>query len=339
MPLPCRMATETKPSIPSGLYHLKVTELKDVCRRSLLTIGGNKSTLTDRISRAWEAGNMACRRALRIQLGLPADQPAPPPPDLAFGNLGSAATEASSAGTAMTGKPQPDTRCICKQNAHNGLMICCDECGMWQHCNCVGIAAHALPEEYICERCRAAHLDPFLPPASARPDSLQAALATAAPHQSQHADSHVASWLLPGANAQQMVQPYPCNMRRLPFALTYDQLQSCLHNQVTTRRAAEPLPMLLHSRSAAPVGACAFARAGTRTSISAHCQQRAPVTHTRPPARRPPTATDLRYTPYVTHPVRSTFVSPTFHPRDTGGGFAAARRAKFPRQRRLQAQP
>ena len=43
-------------------------------------------------------------------------------------------------------------------------MIACDECDLWQHCACIGIQPHAVPDSYVCARCRSTTLDPFLEP-------------------------------------------------------------------------------------------------------------------------------------------------------------------------------
>jgi hypothetical protein len=34
-------------------------------------------------------------------------------------------------------------------------------CGVWQHCDCLGIPAGDLPEHWLCELCRLARADPF----------------------------------------------------------------------------------------------------------------------------------------------------------------------------------
>ena len=36
-----------------------------------------------------------------------------------------------------------------------------ESCGVWQHCDCLGIPAGALPEAWLCEQCRLARADPF----------------------------------------------------------------------------------------------------------------------------------------------------------------------------------
>lgn len=46
------------------------------------------------------------------------------------------------------------TRCVCGDNEDNeGFMVACDECGCWQHGECVGLNERNLPEKYYCEQC------------------------------------------------------------------------------------------------------------------------------------------------------------------------------------------
>jgi hypothetical protein len=35
-----------------------------------------------------------------------------------------------------------------------GLMVCCDECEVWQHCECMGLEKDEIPDEYFCELCK-----------------------------------------------------------------------------------------------------------------------------------------------------------------------------------------
>ncbi|KAI7899127.1 uncharacterized protein BX663DRAFT_518795 [Cokeromyces recurvatus] len=35
-----------------------------------------------------------------------------------------------------------------------GLMVCCDQCEVWQHCECMGLDEDEIPEQYFCEQCR-----------------------------------------------------------------------------------------------------------------------------------------------------------------------------------------
>ncbi|OZJ05359.1 hypothetical protein BZG36_01532 [Bifiguratus adelaidae] len=47
------------------------------------------------------------------------------------------------------------TRCVCGlQPANEGLMVQCDNCEVWQHCDCVGLRAQDIPEHYYCEQCK-----------------------------------------------------------------------------------------------------------------------------------------------------------------------------------------
>ncbi|KAJ8329473.1 uterine gland development [Batrachochytrium dendrobatidis] len=46
------------------------------------------------------------------------------------------------------------TRCICGDTASKGVMVQCDECGVWQHCDCMNLAGKKLPKKYFCEQCK-----------------------------------------------------------------------------------------------------------------------------------------------------------------------------------------
>eukprot|EP00033_Pygsuia_biforma_P005498 GCRY01006070.1.p1 GENE.GCRY01006070.1~~GCRY01006070.1.p1 ORF type:complete len:987 (+),score=175.96 GCRY01006070.1:116-3076(+) len=46
-------------------------------------------------------------------------------------------------------------RCVCGLNADRGCMICCDECEVWQHTDCVKLDEKNLPDDYLCEWCDA----------------------------------------------------------------------------------------------------------------------------------------------------------------------------------------
>ncbi len=45
------------------------------------------------------------------------------------------------------------TRCICDLVHDDGYMIACDECGVWQHIECMQVDPKNLPDNYLCERC------------------------------------------------------------------------------------------------------------------------------------------------------------------------------------------
>uniref|UniRef100_A0A671L5R2 Histone-lysine N-methyltransferase 2E-like n=1 Tax=Sinocyclocheilus anshuiensis TaxID=1608454 RepID=A0A671L5R2_9TELE len=51
------------------------------------------------------------------------------------------------------------TRCICGFTHDDGYMICCDNCSVWQHIDCMGIDRQHIPETYLCERCQPRTLD------------------------------------------------------------------------------------------------------------------------------------------------------------------------------------
>ncbi|GJJ74945.1 hypothetical protein EMPS_07303 [Entomortierella parvispora] len=47
------------------------------------------------------------------------------------------------------------TRCVCKQQHHEGVMIQCETCKVWQHCPCVGLGdGEVTPDKYYCDSCR-----------------------------------------------------------------------------------------------------------------------------------------------------------------------------------------
>jgi hypothetical protein len=45
-------------------------------------------------------------------------------------------------------------RCICDDNEEDGLMIQCDHCLCWLHCECVNISRNNIPERYKCDFCK-----------------------------------------------------------------------------------------------------------------------------------------------------------------------------------------
>ncbi|KAJ3100936.1 hypothetical protein HDU97_001820 [Phlyctochytrium planicorne] len=47
------------------------------------------------------------------------------------------------------------TRCVCGlEDELGGMMIQCDKCNVWQHCECMGIFSKKMPKHYYCEKCR-----------------------------------------------------------------------------------------------------------------------------------------------------------------------------------------
>ncbi|CAO0800770.1 unnamed protein product [Mucor circinelloides] len=46
------------------------------------------------------------------------------------------------------------TRCICGQGHNVGLMVQCDKCEVWQHCECIGLVQAKLPDQYFCDQCQ-----------------------------------------------------------------------------------------------------------------------------------------------------------------------------------------
>ncbi|KXS22089.1 hypothetical protein M427DRAFT_129857 [Gonapodya prolifera JEL478] len=63
---------------------------------------------------------------------------------------------------ATVDEPTPDaddnndsTRCVCGKTTSFGLMIQCEECGVWQHGECVNIPSRKyIPKHYYCDGCR-----------------------------------------------------------------------------------------------------------------------------------------------------------------------------------------
>ncbi|KAI8878886.1 hypothetical protein K501DRAFT_227667 [Backusella circina FSU 941] len=46
------------------------------------------------------------------------------------------------------------TRCICGETHNVGLMVQCDKCEVWQHCDCMGLKEQDIPDHYYCELCK-----------------------------------------------------------------------------------------------------------------------------------------------------------------------------------------
>ncbi|KAL0092502.1 hypothetical protein J3Q64DRAFT_1633808, partial [Phycomyces blakesleeanus] len=46
------------------------------------------------------------------------------------------------------------TRCVCGETHNSGLMVQCDKCEVWQHCECVGLEEQDIPDQYYCEQCK-----------------------------------------------------------------------------------------------------------------------------------------------------------------------------------------
>ena len=42
-------------------------------------------------------------------------------------------------------------RCVCNIYRDEGIMICCEKCDTWQHCECMGVSPEV--EDYLCELC------------------------------------------------------------------------------------------------------------------------------------------------------------------------------------------
>lgn len=170
------------------LHNLKVDELKNVCREVGLRLSGRKQDLLDRIHSCIREGSFASRQRLHDSLvrrlgAVPTNRSVPSSSSSAPPRL------APDAPLAAAAQPDRTIRCLCSSQFSHGLMIACDECDMWQHCACIGIQPHAVPDSYVCARCRSTTLDPFL---------------------EVDASFQGRCWLVPGANSLQMsgmVQP------------------------------------------------------------------------------------------------------------------------------------
>ncbi|KAI7904863.1 uncharacterized protein BX663DRAFT_503833 [Cokeromyces recurvatus] len=46
------------------------------------------------------------------------------------------------------------TRCVCGETHNMGLMVQCDKCEVWQHCECMGLDQPNIPDHYYCELCK-----------------------------------------------------------------------------------------------------------------------------------------------------------------------------------------
>ncbi|KAL0084149.1 hypothetical protein J3Q64DRAFT_1736070 [Phycomyces blakesleeanus] len=46
------------------------------------------------------------------------------------------------------------TRCVCGEQHNVGLMVQCESCEVWQHCDCIGMGENDLPDHYYCDQCQ-----------------------------------------------------------------------------------------------------------------------------------------------------------------------------------------
>ncbi|KND02777.1 uncharacterized protein SPPG_01858 [Spizellomyces punctatus DAOM BR117] len=49
------------------------------------------------------------------------------------------------------------TRCVCGRTESFGVMVQCEDCFVWQHCECMNVNPRKLPKHYYCERCQPGH--------------------------------------------------------------------------------------------------------------------------------------------------------------------------------------
>ncbi|XP_063172900.1 histone-lysine N-methyltransferase ASH1L [Candoia aspera] len=81
--------------------------------------------------------------------------------------VGETASEADSSETSMCEKEsghekdEDIIRCVCGLYKDEGLMIQCDKCMVWQHCDCMGVNSDV--EHYLCEQCEARAVDREVP--------------------------------------------------------------------------------------------------------------------------------------------------------------------------------
>ncbi|XP_072840384.2 histone-lysine N-methyltransferase ASH1L [Pogona vitticeps] len=81
--------------------------------------------------------------------------------------VGETASEADSSETSLGEKESSHEkdedviRCICGLYKDEGLMIQCDKCMVWQHCDCMGVNSDV--EHYLCEQCEPRMVDREVP--------------------------------------------------------------------------------------------------------------------------------------------------------------------------------
>eukprot|EP01098_Paradermamoeba_levis_P015089 TRINITY_DN7484_c0_g1_i2.p1 TRINITY_DN7484_c0_g1~~TRINITY_DN7484_c0_g1_i2.p1 ORF type:complete len:226 (+),score=46.02 TRINITY_DN7484_c0_g1_i2:273-950(+) len=57
------------------------------------------------------------------------------------------------------GSDDSSIRCVCEKDEDYGLMVQCDQCSRWQHCQCFGINSQRdIPDEFFCHLCQAKQL-------------------------------------------------------------------------------------------------------------------------------------------------------------------------------------
>ncbi|XP_027469038.1 histone-lysine N-methyltransferase ASH1L isoform X1 [Zalophus californianus] len=81
--------------------------------------------------------------------------------------VGETASEADSSETSASEKENVQEkdddviRCVCGLHKDEGLMIQCDKCMVWQHCDCMGVNSDV--EHYLCEQCDPRPVDREVP--------------------------------------------------------------------------------------------------------------------------------------------------------------------------------
>nr|XP_006824363.1 PREDICTED: histone-lysine N-methyltransferase 2E-like [Saccoglossus kowalevskii] len=76
-----------------------------------------------------------------------------------FDELSNHSNQSNNTETADENEDTSITRCICDFDHDDGYMICCDQCGVWQHVECMGLDRNHIPDSYFCEKCEPRNID------------------------------------------------------------------------------------------------------------------------------------------------------------------------------------
>ena len=175
--------------VPAGLYNLRLDpELKNICRRAGLRLGGKKNEVLARIEMAWANDSPSGREAVRAALAIPAraggsmmgsGSASGYDPRAAatfrsgsssfsgFGHTVGAGAGAGGSGSVANSKLQ----CWCMRSSHghlrnqSGPLVTCMQCDSQHHASCVNVPPMeaASKTDWSCAACRATWLDPFSP--------------------------------------------------------------------------------------------------------------------------------------------------------------------------------
>ena len=187
------------PSPPPQLYNLRLEpDLKALCRKVGLRLGGRKGEVLQRLLLAWQNDAPNARATIRAELGL---EPAAPPAPAAhratsssscaaLGGGGGSSSSSSkvvvedaaaapgggggaNGGGSSSGGAR--VRCLCTNlpGAGAGPTATCVECGCAVHLQCVDLLGVGRrpppPEQILCPHCTAATIAPFAPGAVEHP--------------------------------------------------------------------------------------------------------------------------------------------------------------------------